>query len=436
MEEKTIYTTREASTYLGISNSTIYRMEKQGLISSIKTPGGQRRFSKKNIENYLKKSKNFIAPQNPSKYKKTDLMIKEAEASYSIENIEPKISIDELFLNLENIKNNIIQGDCVKTLTQIKSNSVDLVITSPPYYKQREYGGIGIGNEPTESEYLDNLLKVFNECVRITKNTGAIVFNIGDKYENSGLRLIPHRFAIKAVDTKKVFLINNLTWEKLNPTPRQDRKKLVQSTEPFFIFAKTKDYIFNLDKFMSHLKQLDHPKSKSNGNGIGKKYFELIDNSELSLQEKEYAKRELQKVIIDVKSGNLESFRMKIRGIHAEPYGGQAGGRQIQLDKNGFTIIRINGEKLKRDIIESPVESIKNNQHPAVYPLFIIQELIKLLTNTNDIILDPFVGSGTTCLAARNLKRNYIGIEINPDYVNYANERLKTESQFLMELFV
>lgn len=352
------------------------------------------------------------------------------------ENTEPKVLTNELVFNLDNIGNTIIQGDCIKTLTQIKSNSVNLVITSPPYYKQRKYGGIGIGNELTEDEYLGNLLKVFNECVRITKSTGAIVFNIGDKYEDSGLRLIPHRFAIKVIDAKKVFLINNLTWEKLNPTPRQDRKKLVQSTEPFFIFAKTKDYVFNLDKFMSHLKQLDHSKSKSNGNGIGKKYFELIDHSKLSQQEKEHAKRELQKVIFDVKSGLIESFRMKIRGIHAEPYGGQAGGRQIQLDKNGFTIIRINGEKLKRDIIESPVESIKNNQHPAVYPLFIIQELIKLLTNTDDIVLDPFVGSGTTCLAAKCLNRNYIGIEINPDYVNYANERLKTEQQFLMELFV
>lgn len=439
MEQKDIYTTKETSKYLGISTATIYRMEKQGLLSPIKTPGGQRRFSKENIEKYLEKSQNFTAPQNPSKYKRTDSMIKEPESIYSIENINPIISTsNELFsiLELENIKNTIIQNDCIKTLKQIKSNSVNLVITSPPYYKQREYGGIGIGNELTENEYLDNLLNVFNECVRITKNTGTIVFNIGDKYEDSGLRLIPQRFAIKAIDTKKVFLVNNLTWEKLNPTPRQDRKKLVQSTEPFFIFAKTKGYTFNLNEFMSHLKYLNNSKSKSNGNGIGKKYFELIDNSGLASQEKEHAKRELQKVIFDVKQGIIESFRMKIRGIHAEPYGGQAGGRQIQLDKNGFTIIRINGERLKRDIIESPVESIKNNQHPAVYPLFIIQELIKLLTNTNDIVLDPFVGSGTSCLAAKNLKRDYIGIEINPDYVNYANERLKTKSQFSMELFI
>lgn len=338
-------------------------------------------------------------------------------------------------MELDKIKNTIIQGDCLDVLRQIKSNSVNLIITSPPYYKQREYNGKGIGNERTVDEYLDNLITIFNECVRVTKDTGAIVFNIGDKYEDGGLSLIPQRFAIRVIDSQKVFLVNNLTWEKLNPTPRQDRKKLVQSTEPFFIFAKSKDYVFNLDEYLSHLKLLNGKKSKNNGNnGIGKKYFGLIENSGLLDEEKAHAKRELEKVIIDVKNGIIESFRMKIRGIHAEPYGGQAGGRQIQLDKNGFTIIRINGEKLKRDIIESPVESIKNTEHPAVYPLYLVQEIIKLLSNPNDIVLDPFVGSGTTCIAARNLKRNYIGIEIDSNYVKYANSRLKKETELVSEL--
>lgn len=85
MEEKAVYTTREAAKYLGISTSTIYRMEKQGLISSMKTPGGQRRFSKEIIDKYLKESQNFEAPQNPSRFKKTDFMIREAEATYGLE---------------------------------------------------------------------------------------------------------------------------------------------------------------------------------------------------------------------------------------------------------------------------------------------------------------------------------------------------------------
>lgn len=336
-------------------------------------------------------------------------------------------------MKIEQIKNTIIQGDCLDVLSKFEKESIDLIITSPPYYKQRGYNGKGIGNEKTVEEYLSVLMTIFNECARIMKNTGAIVFNIGDKYINGGLRLIPQRFAIGVIDSQKVFLVNNLTWEKLNPAPRQDRKKLVQSTEPFFIFAKSKEYVFNLDKYLSHLKLLDSRKSKNGKNGIGKKYYELIENAGLSNGQKAQARKELEDAINDVKNGTIEGFRMKIRGIHAEPYGGQAGGRQIQLEKKGFTIIRINGEKLKKDVIESPVESIKNIEHPAVYPLYVVQEIIKLLSNTNDIVLDPFSGSGTTCIAARNLNRNYIGIEIDPEYVDYAKRRLQKETEPISE---
>ena len=63
MEEKNVFTTKEAAKYLGISTATIYRMEKQGLISSLRTPGGQRRFNRENIEKYLRESQNFEAPQ-------------------------------------------------------------------------------------------------------------------------------------------------------------------------------------------------------------------------------------------------------------------------------------------------------------------------------------------------------------------------------------
>ena len=133
--------------------------------------------------------------------------------------------------------------------------------------------------------------------------------------------------------------------------------------------------------------------------------------------------------------GEISSFRLKIRGIHKLAYGGQAGGRNNQIKNNGFTIIKITGNKLKKDIIESPVENTKNNSHTAVYPLYIIQELIKLLSKPNDIVLDPFNGSGTTCLAARNLNRDYVGIEINPDYVKLAQERLQ-QTKIQQELFL
>lgn len=338
---------------------------------------------------------------------------------------------------LEQYKDKIILGDCLQILKQITTNSIDLVITSPPYFQQRDYGNktLGNGNETTEEEYLNNLLAIFFETVRITKPSGAIVYNIGDKYLEGGLRLIPYQFAIRAIQSNKVFLINEIKWIKLNPTPRQDKRKLISSTEPFFIFAKSKEYYFDLNNYLKHLDEMNKNHRNNPSSNLGKKYIELINQSDLSDQEKNRAKRELQEAIKSVYAGEINSFRMKIRGIHKLAYGGQAGGRNDQITNNGFTIIKITGDKLKKDVIESPVEITKDNKHPAVYPLYIVQELIKLLSKPGDIVLDPFNGSGTTCLAAKNLHRHYIGIEINPDYVELASDRLK-QTDDSQELFI
>ncbi len=333
--------------------------------------------------------------------------------------------------------NQIITGNCLEVLAELEDNSVDVTITSPPYFQQRNYGnGLkGIGNEQDESEYLEKLLRIFWETVRVTKDTGTIVFNLGDKYINGGLSLLPYKFAIEATKNKEIFLINQITWSKLNPTPRQDKRKLIQATEPFFVFAKSKNYHFDLDNYLKHFDDLAKNSRKKPSEKLGKRYFDLIDNSGLTEIEKQKARAELKDTIQAVFRREIDSFRMKIRGIHKLAYGGQAGGRNNQIKNQGYSIIKIHGKKMKKDIVESPVETTKNNSHPAVYPLYIIQELIKLLSKPDDIILDPFSGSGTTCLAAQNLSRNYIGIEINTEYVKLSKERLQKEA-FNHELFV
>ncbi len=332
----------------------------------------------------------------------------------------------------EKFLNRIVCGDSHFLLQEIPSNSVNLVITSPPYFQQRDYDGLGIGNEKRTEEYLDNLLKIFNECVRITKDDGSIIFNLGDKYENSSLLMVPHKFAIEAIKKNPIKLVNIITWVKLNPTPRQFKRRLVSSTEPFFHFVKNDSYYYDVDSFMEHKNLL---RSKSNGgNKIGQRYFELIEKSSLSEKERQQSQKELLEVIQEVKSNKIESFRMKIRGMHSEPFGGQEGGRKIQLEKKGFTIIKILGNGLKKDVIECPVETIKGSKHPAIYPEYIIQELIKLLTRKGDIVIDPFTGSGTTAVAAKKLKRDYIGIDISPNYCKYAECKLKdikTENNLL-----
>jgi site-specific DNA-methyltransferase (adenine-specific) len=319
--------------------------------------------------------------------------------------------------------NEIVCGDTIDLIKSIPPNSIDLIITSPPYFQQREYDSGGIGNEKKLDDYIFALIKIFRECVRIIKPTGSIIFNIGDKYEDGSLLLIPYRFAIAATEQCEVTLVNNITWTKSNPTPRQFKRRLVSSTEPFFHFVKSQNYKYFPDEF---LKSVNEFKVNRNGAGenIGKKYFSLIEQSGLTQEQKKKAKNALENVIVEVHNGEIQGFRMKIRGIHSEPFGGQEGGRKIQLDKNGFTIIRIYGNPLKKDVINAPVESLKNCPHPAIYPVKIVEEFLKLLTQKGDIVLDPFIGSGSTAIAASQNERIYIGFDISTEYCLYAQKRL------------
>ena len=319
--------------------------------------------------------------------------------------------------------NTIQCGDSAFLLKQIPMASIDLLVTSPPYYRQRHYNEAGMtaGNEGSVDQYIDSLMEVLTEAVRVIKPTGSLVYNIGDKYLNSSLLLVPFRFAIEATEKNDVRLVNNITWVKSNPTPRQFDRRLVSSTEPFFHFVKTNDYYYDRNKFLEKKKVNNSHKPTDK---LGQTYRDKIKKSDLSKQQKENANTALDEVIDEVHAGNIQGFRMKIRGVHAAAFGGQEGGRNIQMRRDGFTIIKIHGNSMKRDVIETPVESIPGLKHCAVFPQSIIQELIKLLCPPRGIVLDPYMGSGTTALAAMSEGRSFVGIDIDPDYCEIAKRRI------------
>ena len=327
----------------------------------------------------------------------------------------------------------ILCGDNLELIQKLPDCSIHLIITSPPYFQQRDYGG-GMGNEKDADEYIETLLHLFRECVRVVRDDGSIVFNIGDKYEDSNLLLVPYRFAIAATKTDLVKLVNEITWVKRNPTPRQFRRRLVSSTEPFFHFVKSDDYFYDIDAFLAQERSAKQSKRKVSTK-IGQRYFELIADSDLSETEKTAARRELTEVIQEVIQGQTHSFRMKIRGIHAEPFGGQIGGRTLQLKNKGFTIIRMHGNRLKRDVIETSVAAIKGNKHPAIYPVEVVEEFLHLLTPTGAFVLDPFMGSGSTAVACKKLGRHYIGYDINAEYCEDARRRVSETPDASLRLF-
>jgi len=330
----------------------------------------------------------------------------------------------------------IVEGDCRELMRQLPDACLDAVITSPPYYQQRDYGVGNIGNEPSLEAYIQNLLQVFEQCVRCLKPSGSIFFNIGDKYENGSLQLAPYLFANAAVQHTGVKLINIITWVKPNPEPRQYRRRLVNSTEPIFHFVKSDEYRYFYERFTAH-RDLVRQRVKA-GNNIGKQYLELIEQSDLSPEQKQEARLALQQAIAEVQRGEIASFRMKIRGIHSEAYGGYEGGRKSHLKNKGFTIIRMYDRAIKRDVIECPVIAVKSPNHPAVYPEYLVQELLNLTTEVGDLVLDPFIGSGTTAVVAKRMGRRFIGFEINPDYCELARRRVEETAvqPSLVELYV
>lgn len=315
----------------------------------------------------------------------------------------------------------VICGDSDAELSMLAPRSVDLVVTSPPYFQQREYGAAGLGNEATVEQYLESIMTTFAKVVRVMKPTGNIVYNMGDKIIDGSLQLVPYQFALKVLADFNLRLVNDITWVKSNPTPHQFSRRLIASTEPFFHFALGREYYYDRKAFQrAGRKRRSKPTKK-----LGAKYRELIDSSNLSQSEKDGAHQALDEVIDDVRNGKIHSFRMKIRGIHAPAYGGQEGGRKMRIERYGFTIIRISGEPLKRDVIENPVESLPGNDHPAVFPVEVIRELIRLLCPGGGMVLDPYLGSGSTMVAALLEGRSCIGIDISRDYCVDAQERVR-----------
>lgn len=312
------------------------------------------------------------------------------------------------------MESHIIHGDAFDLIRSVSDTSIALVITSPPYFQQRSYteDDREIGKEKDVKLYVEKLIVLFRECLRVTAPTGSLVWNLGDKYINSSLQLVPYRFAIEA--SKHAQLVNSVMWQKLNATPRQFRRRLVSSHEPFFHFVKSDDYYYHLPDE----KPVLSPRK------VSSKYFALIEESTLSSAQKANAVTELRRVLGEVERGELHSFRMKIKGVHAMPFGGQEGGRKDQILNNGFTIIRIHGRKMQKDVFESAVDSVKWKKHPAVYPLAIVERFLSMLTREGDVVLDTFMGSGTTAVACKKMNRHYIGFELCEEFVTESLRRI------------
>ncbi len=148
----------------------------------------------------------------------------------------------------------VLVGDVIRALRKLPPKSVDVIVTSPPYYKQRKYGVLGeIGQEKNPKDYIDRMVEVANGLRRVLKNSGSYFLNIGDKFISKNQQLIPFRVAARMQENGWI-VRNIIVWHKYpNPMPTSIKDRFNDVWEPIFFFVKdtgkyyTYRYYFNLD---------------------------------------------------------------------------------------------------------------------------------------------------------------------------------------------
>ena len=297
------------------------------------------------------------------------------------------------------LETNIIHvGDNIFHLTNIPDNSVDMCVTSPPYYNLRDYKNSGqIGAENTVKDFVENLCKVFDEIHRILKPTGSCWVNIGDTYDKKRLLQVPSRFEIAMCD-RGWHLRNEVIWSKPNPQPISSKDRFWGNHEKFFWFVKdVKKYYFNRDAILVPQAEISIRRMFSKNNMSKRKDFNASDKEGFAIssnsQDKHYA-RMREEMGID-KEFNYE-----------------------ELIKSGKCPTRP-----EFDTWNVPSVTYKG-AHFAVYPPELIEKPILSCCPEQGIVIDPFMGSGTTGEVAKLNNRRYIGLELNPEYAILANERI------------
>lgn len=280
------------------------------------------------------------------------------------------------------LANQIFVGNSLLTLQAMPANSVDCIVTSPPYFGQRDYGVNGqIGNEKTPNEYIENLVSIFSECRRVLKDTGSLWLNLGDKYHNGNLLGMPWRVAIALQDDGWI-LRNDIIWHKPNAMPHSAKNRLTTDHEYIFFFTKkSKDYFYDQDAIREeHVTFSENSKMKGGRNHFGK-------------------------------NGGT-------------PEKGKNGGSSNLHDGRWDQAFHPNGRN-KRTVWNVALSKFRG-AHFAVFPEKLIEPCILAGCPKNGLVMDPFFGAGTTGFVANQNSRKFVGLEINPEYAEIAKDRLSS----------
>lgn len=325
----------------------------------------------------------------------------------------------------------VLSGNATDVLKTLPAATIDVCMTSPPYWGHREYAVEGIGQEPTYEAYVTDLCKVLQEVKRVLKPEGSLWLNIGDSYDAKNLVGVPWRVALHLVDHGGWILRNDVIWNKVKGSPDNSRDKLRNVHEHVFHFVKQKSYFYDVDAIRSKPQESKVINgSVVSATGVsGIRYKRQIElSTALSPAEKVNALRALNAILDDVRAKRLSDFRMIIRGQQRTTHSDNANvsGRAKEVRDKGFYFLKYhpNGSKPSDvwDIL--PEDTQKRETHFAPYSADLCLIPILATCPRDGVVLDPFCGTGTTLAVAKALGRSAIGIDISPAYANVTWKRL------------
>lgn len=324
----------------------------------------------------------------------------------------------------------LMHGDALAVLKSLPDESVDFVMTSPPYWGKREYSGGGIGLEPEYQQFVRALSNICQEVKRVLKPTGSFWLNIGDSYQKKNLLGVPWRVTFELTDNQGWILRNSVIWNKVKSGMDNSKDRLGNVHENVFHFVKSPKYYYNADAIRSK------PREAKIANGAvvsatgvsGVRYKRQIElSTSLSESERASAQHALDEILASISAGKLSDFRMIIRGQQRATHSDseRVSGRAKELRDKGFYFLKYhpNGSKPTDvwDIL--PEDTQKREHHFAPYPADLCRMPILATCPPDGIVLDPFCGTGTTMLAARSLERKSVGIDVSLQYLEHAEER-------------
>lgn len=345
--------------------------------------------------------------------------------------------------------NKIIEGNCLDVLKTLPDKSINCCVTSPPYYGLRDYGhGKQIGMEETPELFAETMTAIFAEVKRVLKDDGVLWLNLGDSYcstatgsqgknlstlqgskqtqieagkrpdksKLSGLKQkdligIPWMVAF-ALRANGWYLRQDIIWNKPNPMPESVTDRCTKSHEYIFLLSKSKQYFYDAAA-------IEEPCVWDTGGMTEKR----VDRAE----ENHKAMPTVLKNGIRPKKKGPQTFGGKKARDGQDNGGDPRNGHRT--DENSQWGKVWNNEKPTRNkrTVWTVATKPFREAHFATFPEELIYDCIKAGCPENGIVLDPFMGAGTTGLVARKLNRNFVGIELNPEYIEIAESRLSKE---------